>query len=57
MAAYRETVDWMYADPKAIELYARKIDRPADLVRDTIKEFYPKQVLQTDKMADLDAAV
>jgi NitT/TauT family transport system substrate-binding protein len=53
IAAYRETVDWMYSDPKAIELYARKIDRPADLVRDTIKEFYPKEVLQTDKMADM----
>ena len=53
IAAYRETVDWMYADPKAFELYAKKIDRPADLVRDTIKEFYPKEALQTDKMADM----
>jgi len=53
MAAYRETVDWMYADPKAIELYARKLDRPVELIRDTIKQFYPKEVLQTDRMADL----
>ena len=53
IAAYRETIDWMYSDPKAIELYAKKIDRPADLVRDTIKEFYPKEALQTDKMADM----
>jgi len=53
MAAYRETVDWMYSDPKAVELYARKIDRPVELVRDTIKEFYPKDALQSDKMADM----
>src|SRR5262249_24471065 len=53
MAAYRETIDWMYSDPKAIDLYARKIDKPADLIRDTIKTFYPKEVLQTDKMADM----
>jgi NitT/TauT family transport system substrate-binding protein len=53
MAAYRETVDWMYADPKAIELYARKIDRPVDIVRDTIREFYPKAALQTERMADM----
>ena len=53
MAAYRETVDWMYADPKAVELYARKIDRPVELVRDTIREFYPKEALQTDRMADM----
>jgi NitT/TauT family transport system substrate-binding protein len=53
IAAYRETIDWMYSDPMAIELYARKIDKPADLVRDTIKTFYPKEALQTDKMADM----
>jgi NitT/TauT family transport system substrate-binding protein len=53
MAAYRETIDWMYSDPKAIELYAKKIDKPTDLVRGTIKEFYPKAALQTDKMADM----
>jgi NitT/TauT family transport system substrate-binding protein len=53
MAAYRETVDWMYADPKAIELYAKRIDKPVDLIRDTIKAFYPKEALQTDKMDDM----
>ena len=55
MAAYRETIDWMYADPKAkaVDLYAKKIDRPAELVRDTIKAFYPKEALQSDTMADM----
>jgi NitT/TauT family transport system substrate-binding protein len=53
MAAYRETIDWMYSDPKAIELYAKNLDRPVDLIRDTIKEFYTKEALQSDKMADM----
>ncbi len=53
VAAYRETIDWMYSDAKAIDLYAKKIDRSADLVRDTIKAFYPKEALQTDMMADM----
>jgi len=53
MAAYRETIEWMYSDPMAIELYAKKIDKPVDLVRDTIKTFYPKEALQTDMMADM----
>jgi len=53
MAAYRETIEWMYSDPKAVELYAKKLDRPVALIRDTIKEFYPKEALQSDKMADL----
>jgi NitT/TauT family transport system substrate-binding protein len=51
--AYRETVDWMYSDPKAIEMYAKKIDKPLELVKQTIGEFYPKDVLQTDHMADM----
>jgi NitT/TauT family transport system substrate-binding protein len=53
MAAYRETVDWMYADPKAMELYAEKIGKPVETVRAAVKEFYPKAALQTDKMSDM----
>jgi NitT/TauT family transport system substrate-binding protein len=51
--AYREAVDWMYSDPKAMELYARIIDRPLALIQDTVKEFYPKEAMQTDRMSDL----
>jgi NitT/TauT family transport system substrate-binding protein len=51
--AYRETIDWMYSDPKAVELYAKKIDKPVEIVKATIAQFYPKDVLQTDKMADM----
>jgi len=51
--AYRETVDWMYSDPKAIELYAGKIGRPVEFVRDTVKEFYPKEAMQSETMSDM----
>jgi NitT/TauT family transport system substrate-binding protein len=51
--AYRESVDWMYADPKALELYARKIGKPIDFVKATVAQFYPKEVLQTERMADM----
>jgi NitT/TauT family transport system substrate-binding protein len=57
MAAYRETIDWMYADAQAAEIYARKVDRPVDLIRDTIKTFYPKEALQTDRMDDMPGIV
>ena len=57
MAAYRETIDWMYSDPQAVEVYARKIDKPVDLIRDTIKTFYPKEALQTDRMDDMPGIV
>ena len=54
---YREAVEWMYDDPKAIELYATKLKQPIDLIRDSLKEFHPKSAMQTDKMAEFDAAM
>jgi NitT/TauT family transport system substrate-binding protein len=53
-AAYREAVDWMYADPDAIRRYADKINLDPSLIADSIKEFHPKHALQTDEMKDLD---
>ena len=55
--AYRESVDWMYSDPKAIKMYADKIHADESLIRDSVKQFHPKDALQTDKIADLDGAV
>ncbi len=56
MQAYRESVDWMYSDPKAIKMYADKIHADESLIKDSVKEFHPKAALQSDAMADLDAA-
>jgi NitT/TauT family transport system substrate-binding protein len=55
--AYRESVDWMYADPKALSMYAAKIKADEGLLKESLKEFHPKEAMQTDKMADYDAAV
>jgi NitT/TauT family transport system substrate-binding protein len=55
--AYRETVDWMYSDPKAIAMYAKKIEKPESLIKESVSQFHPKSAMQTEKMADLDAAV
>lgn len=57
VAGYREAVDWMYSDPKAYEMYAAKIKRPVDLVKDSALHFQPKETLQTDTFADIDGAV
>lgn len=54
---YREAVDWMYADPKALEMYSEKMKLPVDLLRESLKEFHPKSAMQTEQMADLDGAV
>lgn len=55
--AYRESVDWMYSDPKAIDMYAQKIKSDPALLKGSIAEFHPKEAMQSDRMADLDGAV
>ena len=35
MDAYREAVDWMYSDPKAVEMYSQKIHRPVALLKES----------------------
>ncbi|HEX9070748.1 MAG TPA: ABC transporter substrate-binding protein [Pseudolabrys sp.] len=57
MDAYRETVDWMYSDPKAVEMYSKKINRPVGLLKESMNKFQPKETMQTDKFADLDGAI
>jgi NitT/TauT family transport system substrate-binding protein len=57
MDAYREAVDWMYSDPKAVDMYSQKIHRPVDLLKESMDKFQPKETLQTDEFKDLDGAV
>jgi NitT/TauT family transport system substrate-binding protein len=57
MEGYREAVDWMYSDPKAIEMYSKKINKPVDLLKESMDKFQPKETMQTDHFADLDGAV
>ncbi len=51
---YREAVDWMYSDPKAIKMYADKMKLDESLIAESIKEFHPKAAMQTDEMKDID---
>ncbi|MFL6822162.1 MAG: ABC transporter substrate-binding protein, partial [Xanthobacteraceae bacterium] len=51
---YREAVDWMYADPKTIDMYAEKMKLDRALIESSIKEFHPKEAMQTDEMKDIE---
>ena len=57
MDAYRESVDWMYSDPKAVEMYSKKIHKPVELLKQSMAEFHPKSSLQTTEFKDLDGSV
>src|SRR6266511_1390545 len=37
--AYRETVEWMYSNPEAVAMYAKKINQPESLLKASIAEF------------------
>ena len=50
---YRDSVDWMYSDPKAITMYAAKMKLDESLISDSIKQFHPKEAMQTDEMKDM----
>lgn len=52
---YREAVDWMYSDPKAITMYAAKMKLDEALIKESINEFDPKSVMQTDEVKELDS--
>lgn len=48
--AYRETIDWMYSDPAAVQTYLKFSGFAEDVVSLTLKEFIPKESLQTEKL-------
>jgi len=57
MAAYRETLDWMYADPDAVQKYLKFSGFAEDVVLRTLEEFIPKDSLQTDEVLGLNEAM
>ena len=53
IAAYRETIDWMYAGDAAIAAFAqicRDLERDGE---DRARPFYPKSMLQLDQVTGL----
>ena len=54
---YREAVDRMYSDPAAVEMYAKKTNMAAAIIRQSIDEFQPKATMQSDELKDLNAAM
>jgi NitT/TauT family transport system substrate-binding protein len=57
IAAYRETLDWMYANPAALKAYAEWVGIPEALAREVRDQFYPKENLRLDRLSGLDTAI
>jgi len=54
IAAYRETIDFMYDDPRAIAAFARYAQISEPMARTVRDRFYPKAMLQLDRIAGID---
>jgi NitT/TauT family transport system substrate-binding protein len=48
-------VDWIFADPQAVKLYAAQRGVPEPLVKRTADEFQTKNGMQFDRVLGLDA--
>ena len=53
MAAYRETLDWLYSDPAALEAYAKWAGVTPALARQVRDEFYPRSNMDPDRILGL----
>ena len=53
LAAYRETIDWMYAGDAAIPAYAQYAGISAATAKTVRDRFYPQAMLQLDEVAGL----
>jgi NitT/TauT family transport system substrate-binding protein len=57
MKAYRETIDWMYADPQALKTYSEWLNISEAKAKRTRDDFFPKPSIDPDKVAGLDTIV
>jgi NitT/TauT family transport system substrate-binding protein len=57
VAAYRETLDWMYANPAALQAYAEWVGIPEALAKEVRDQFYPRENLRLDRLSGLDTAM
>jgi NitT/TauT family transport system substrate-binding protein len=54
--AYRETLDWMYADPVSLAVYKDYSGLPNAIVR-RVRELIPKEAMSPDHVAGMDQIV
>ena len=57
MKAYRETVNYMYADPAALKLYADFVGITEEKAKRTRDDFFPKSAIDPDHIVGLDTIV
>jgi NitT/TauT family transport system substrate-binding protein len=54
MAAYSETVDWMYTDPDALKRWAEWTQTPLDVAQGMRDEYFPKKNLLLERISGVE---
>jgi NitT/TauT family transport system substrate-binding protein len=54
--AYKETVDWMYADPAALKHFSDYSGLPEKVVR-RVRELIPKETMSPDRVVGMDQII
>ena len=57
IAAYKETLDFMYTDPKATEIWSKWTGVPLEIATGMRDEFFPKKNLELNRVSGLDEAM
>jgi NitT/TauT family transport system substrate-binding protein len=57
MAAYRETVDYMYTNPEALKVYADWLNISPELAKRTRDGFFPREAIEPDTIKGIDKIV
>jgi NitT/TauT family transport system substrate-binding protein len=54
MKAYREAIDWMYANPQALKMYAAKMKIAEPLIAKALPQSHPRSSMQADGLSNID---
>jgi NitT/TauT family transport system substrate-binding protein len=57
VVAYNETLDWMYAEDKALQIYAEAVKVPFAVAKRARDEFYPKSNLRPSRLSGVEQAM
>jgi NitT/TauT family transport system substrate-binding protein len=55
--AYRETLDWMFSSPQAVEMFAAEFKVGPELASITREKFQTREAMRNDRLSDLDAVM
>jgi NitT/TauT family transport system substrate-binding protein len=53
--AYRESLNWIFANPQAMQLYSAQNKVPEHLIKQTAEQFQTRQGMQFDTISGIDA--